>query len=66
MSDAVNFDVVDLNSYSHDPVRVDREAAMRDHHAIRMALTEAGVHIMQVMSPEGCQDGILPLTGVSV
>lgn len=58
MSGADYFDVVDLNAYSHNIAAVDREKAVKEHAAIRAAIEQAGVRIVKVDPPKGCQDGI--------
>lgn len=58
MSGADYFDVVDLNAYSHGVTEVDRAQAMRDFAAIREAVQAAGIDIIKVEPPKGCQDGI--------
>lgn len=58
MSGAEYFDVVDLNAYSHHVESVDRDKAVAEHAAIRAAVEQAGVNIIKVDAPAGCQDGI--------
>ena len=58
MSGADYFDVVPLNSYSHNIEHVDPSKAIAETVAIRSALEEAGVHIIKVDAPEGCQDAV--------
>jgi N-dimethylarginine dimethylaminohydrolase len=58
MSGADYFDVVDLNSYSHHVGKVDRQEAMREFAAIYAATQEAGIEVIKVDAPAGCQDGI--------
>ena len=58
MSGADYFDVVDLNAYSHNIPSVDRDKAVQEHQAIREAIESAGVSVVQVGPPKGCQDGI--------
>lgn len=58
MSGAEFFDVVDLNPYSHGVTEVDRTKVVAEFQSIQDALREAGVDIVQVAAPEGCQDGI--------
>ena len=58
MSGADYFDVVDLNPYSHGVTHVDRQKVMAEFQSIQNALREAGVDIVQVAAPEGCQDAI--------
>lgn len=58
MSGADFFDVVPLNSYSHDIEDVDHTKAMAETAAIRTALEESGVEIIKVDPPVGCQDAV--------
>lgn len=58
MSGAEYFDVVPLNSYSHDIEPVVRERAIVETAAIREALVEAGVEIIKVDAPTDCQDAV--------
>lgn len=47
-----------LNAYMDDSVPIDMEQAQAEHDAIRQALEEAGVEVIQVKPPHGCQDGV--------
>lgn len=47
-----------INAYMDDAVPVDMLKAQAEHDAIRHALEKAGVDIVQVMPPHGCQDGV--------
>ena len=58
MSGADYFDVIDLNAYSHGVGEVDRQKVIQEFSAIQAAIRDAGVHIVQVAPPAGCQDGI--------
>jgi N-dimethylarginine dimethylaminohydrolase len=58
MSGADYFDVVDLNAYSHHITDVNRQKAVDEHAAIRRAIESAGVQVIKVDPPKGCQDGI--------
>jgi N-dimethylarginine dimethylaminohydrolase len=58
MSGAEYFDVVALNSYSHDIEPVVRERAVVETVEIRGALETAGVKIVKCEAPVDCQDGI--------
>jgi N-dimethylarginine dimethylaminohydrolase len=58
MSGADYFDVLDLNSYSHNVKAVDREQALRDFAAIQSAAEQAGITVIKVAAPQDCQDGI--------
>jgi N-dimethylarginine dimethylaminohydrolase len=58
MSGADYFDVVELNSYSHGFGPVDRAKAITELTSIQTALQQAGVTVVKVDAPAGCQDGI--------
>jgi len=58
MSGSEYFDVVELNSYSHDFSPVDRAKVMAEFAEIQAALQQAGVKIVKVDPPANCQDGI--------
>ncbi len=58
MSGADYFDVVDINSYSHNISSVDPSKAIAEHEAIRNAAQDAGIEIIKVDAPMDCQDGI--------
>jgi len=58
MSGADYFDVVDLNAYSHNIEPVIRDKAIIEFTSIRKALEKAGVTVVKVDAPAGCQDGI--------
>lgn len=59
MSDAANFDdSAAINPYMDDTEPIDRAAAQREHDSIHAALKIAGVTVVQVTSPVGCQDGV--------
>jgi N-dimethylarginine dimethylaminohydrolase len=47
-----------INAYMDDSVPVDVERARAEHLAIRHALEDAGVEVVQVKPPHGCQDGV--------
>ena len=47
-----------INAYMNSHVPVSIEKAMAEHQEIRTALTQAGVEIIKVAPPEGCQDGV--------
>lgn len=47
-----------INAYMDDSVPVDVEQAQTEHQAIRHALEDAGVEVVQVKPPHGCQDGV--------
>lgn len=59
MSDALNFDdSAAINPYMDSSEPIDRVKAQAEHNAIRAALVQAGVEVLPVPSPEGCQDGV--------
>lgn len=58
MTDADNFSVKELNLYSHEEIQPNREQARLEHAMVKRALECAGIEVVQVPSPEGCQDGI--------
>lgn len=47
-----------INPYMDDQVAVDIEKAQAEHDEIRHALQQAGVEVIQVPPPRGCQDGV--------
>lgn len=47
-----------INAFMDSSVKVDRVKAQAEHDAIREALQEAGVKVVQVKPPEDCQDGV--------
>jgi len=47
-----------INAYMDDSVPVDVEKATADHEAIKHALQQAGVEVIQVPPPRNCQDGV--------
>lgn len=47
-----------INAYMDDQVAVDVEQAKAEHDEIRHALQQAGVEVIQVAPPRGCQDGV--------
>jgi len=58
MSGAEYFDVVELNPYSHGIDKVDRLEAIREFDSIYAATQQAGINVIKVDAPAGCQDGI--------
>lgn len=58
MTDANNFSVKELNLYSHEEIQPNPELARAEHEMVKRALQNAGIEVVQVPSPEGCQDGI--------
>lgn len=58
MSDTSFFSVEELNPYSDKNVQPDADESASEHRLIRESLVSAGVHVVQVKSPEGCQDGV--------
>lgn len=47
-----------INAYMDSQVPVSIEKAMAEHADIQKALIEAGIEIVKVNPPEGCQDGV--------
>lgn len=47
-----------INAYMDAGVPVDSKGALADHDGIKAALESAGIDIVQVAAPEGCQDGV--------
>lgn len=47
-----------INPYMNDQVPVDIEKAKTEHDTIRKALEEAGVKVITIDPPQGCQDGV--------
>lgn len=47
-----------INAYMDDKIPVDIDKANQEHHDIREALEEAGVEVIKVDPPRGCQDGV--------
>jgi N-dimethylarginine dimethylaminohydrolase len=47
-----------INPYMDASVAIDVPRAVREHAAIRQALEEAGIEVIQVPPPENCQDGV--------
>lgn len=58
MSGADYFDVIDLNSYSHSIEAVDKQQALDDFAAIKAGAEQAGIKVIKIDPPAGCQDGI--------
>ncbi len=59
MSGADYFDDAQaINAHMDSRIPVDRVAAMADHAAIREALEQAGIEVIKVAPPAGCQDGV--------
>lgn len=59
MSDARHFDdTAKINPYMGDAEPIDKSEAQQEHNNIRTALQLAGVEVMQIPSPAGCQDGV--------
>ncbi|NDC21887.1 hypothetical protein EBZ57_00775 [bacterium] len=47
-----------INALMNDQISVDIEAAQREHAAIRSALESAGIKVIKIDPPSGCQDGV--------
>jgi N-dimethylarginine dimethylaminohydrolase len=58
MSGPEYFSVQALNVYSQTGAQPDLQGAVREHQAIRQALKQAGVAVVAVPAPPGCQDGV--------
>ncbi len=59
MSGADYFDdTYAINAYMNSHVPVNKEAASREHAAIREAFQSAGIEVTQAPAPAGCQDGV--------
>lgn len=58
MSGAEHFSVEELNPYSDKSNQPDVDGAIREHRSIQEALESAGVTVLKVAAPEGCQDGV--------
>lgn len=58
MSDANNYSVKELNLYSDEKVQPNAAAARAEHAMVKAAMEQAGITVVQVESPVGCQDGI--------
>lgn len=58
MSGVEFFAVEELNPYSHKSDQPEVSKTAEEFDSIRAALTDAGVEVITVDAPEGCQDGI--------
>ena len=58
MSGTDHFSVEELNPYSHAQEQPKPFQASQEHAAIVEALESAGVEVIKVPAPEGCQDGV--------
>jgi N-dimethylarginine dimethylaminohydrolase len=58
MSSADYFGVEELNPYSNRANQPNVAKAQAEHSSIQKALEEAGVNVIKVTAPEGCQDGV--------
>lgn len=59
MSGAEYFDDHDaINAYMDDHVPVDVQKALQEHQSIHEAFLEAGIEVIKVNAPQGCQDGV--------
>jgi N-dimethylarginine dimethylaminohydrolase len=47
-----------INPYMDAAAKIDVHKAEAEHASIREAMTQAGIHVLQVPPPEGCQDGV--------
>ena len=58
MSGVDYFAVEELNPYSHKADQPDLSKTAEEFDSIRQALSDAGVEVITVDAPQGCQDGI--------
>lgn len=58
MSGTDHFAVQELNPYSNASEQPMPFQASQEHNTIQQALEDAGVHVIKVPSPAGCQDGV--------
>ncbi len=59
MSDADYFNDTDaINAHMDDSVPVDLAAAKEEHDSIRHAVQQAGIKVVKIDPPRGCQDGV--------
>lgn len=58
MSGADYLSVEELNPYSHKTIQPDINKAKQEHLEIRKAFEQAGIDVVKVDPPKGCQDGI--------
>lgn len=47
-----------INPYMDESVPVDLDKAKAEHQAVKQALEDAGIDVIQVKPPYGCQDGV--------
>ncbi len=47
-----------INAHMDDQIPVDLEQAKREHSDIKSCFEQAGIKVIQVPPPEGCQDGV--------
>lgn len=47
-----------INPYMDSVDDIETAAAIAEHGRIRDAMAQAGIHVIQVPAPEGCQDGV--------
>ncbi len=58
MSGPKYFGVVEINPYEHKGEQPDLEIAAREFESIKAAIEAAGIKVIKVDEPAGCQDGI--------
>lgn len=58
MSGTEHFTVEELNPYSDKSDQPKPFKASQEHEAVRKALEEAGVEVVKIAAPAGCQDGV--------
>lgn len=47
-----------INAYMNSRVKIDVDKAKAEHAAIKQAMIDAGINVIQVPPPQGCQDGV--------
>jgi N-dimethylarginine dimethylaminohydrolase len=58
MTGVKHFAVEELNPYSDRHVQPDKEKAAAEHQTVLTAMLDAGIDVVQVDEPEGCQDAV--------
>jgi N-dimethylarginine dimethylaminohydrolase len=58
MSGTKYFGVEELNPYSHKDMQPDMAQAAAEHQAVLQALLDAGIDVIKVDEPAGCQDAV--------
>jgi N-dimethylarginine dimethylaminohydrolase len=52
------YGIEELNPYSDKTVQPDKTRAAQEHASVKTALEQAGIKVVQIPAPEGCQDGV--------